>query len=155
MTKTLEEILTKLEKDFSELKQYALKLEAENCMLRKKLGIEDEDIPDNCIMTVQDALDSVYFKNRYRSRTGLKNRILKSLGNNSEKYISEFNGTKFSETLTTSGCGLETRLIWVAILEHYNVHLDMDIENDKKMSNIAKEMFHATLERCRYCIEFK
>lgn len=154
MTKTLEEILTKLEKDFSELKEYAIKLEAENCMLRKELDKKDEDIPDNCAITIDEALDSAYMENH----TGFKKRITYIrrwiyYGNiTPNTYISEFTNSKFSDLSVEK---FETKVVFAIILIHYGINIKMDIENDKHATRKEKENFAEIFKQYSEEIKFK
>lgn len=153
MTKTLEEILTKLENDFSELKEYAVKLEAENCMLRKKFGIEDEDIPDNCAITIDEALKSVCTENN----DGLKMRLhyIHKYSRNlfsHPGYISEFTNSKFSDL--PKYIKFETKVVFAIILIHYGINIKMDIENDKHATRKEKEIFAEIFKKYSEEIKF-
>lgn len=156
MTKTLEEILTKLEKDFSELKEYAVKLEAENCMLREELDKKDEDIPDNCAITLAQALNSAYVENNIIGFTTRKNKIKRYIQRNDItiwSYISIFNNTKFSDF--PKYLTFETKVVFAIILIHYGINIKMDIENDKHATRKEKEIFAEIFKKYSEEIKFK
>ena len=132
MTKTLEEILTKLEKDFSELKQYALKLEAENCMLREELDKKDEDIPDNCAIIFENALNSAYVKKDSRNFEKYTYRIFRCLVVSGiiprNSYLGLFHGKKLSNYICDIR-GLDSIAIFAVILIHYGINIKIDIDS--------------------------
>lgn len=159
MTKTLEEILSKLEKDFSELKEYAIKLEAENCMLRKELDKKDEDIPDNCAITLAQALNSAYVEEDKQQFKKYTEKILwesydeRGIPNNI--YISSFYGKKLSNTIekpynfTRSGLRNVHFAILAVILIHYGINIKIDIESD------GRYPFNELFEKYKSRIKFK
>ena len=157
MTKTLEEILTKLEKDFSELKEYAIKLEAENCMLRKELDKKDEDIPDNCAITLAQALNSAYFEGKMQPF----NKYIKYLYwifkdemiIPDKTYISSFHGEKISKIVPSSYIDIASIIaIPAVILIHYGINIEIDIIN---FGPYSKKHFNKIYEKYKSIIKFK
>lgn len=147
MTKTLEEILTKLEKDFSELKEYAVKLEAENGMLRKELDKKYEDIPGNCAITLGEALKSAYIETdqagfvTYISDIDISFRL--SEEDPDELRIYSFHTEKISEIMSVYMLTPPSLIsILAVILIHYGINIKIDIDAfDEEFITIFNEKF--------------